>query len=150
MTSLIQNSSEQAAAAKCDDTARLIATLQLAYSGERAAGHAYNGHWRSLSDPAERERIREIELEEWHHRELVGDMLSKLGVTPRPTRERVFFAIGRILGAACFVSGWMLPMFGAGRLESRNIKEYEDAARFAWRCGRHEWIDCLLEMAEVE
>ena len=49
---------------------RLIAILRHAYSGERAAGYAYNGHWKAVSDPAERARIREIEEEEWHHRRL--------------------------------------------------------------------------------
>jgi len=46
--------------------------------------------------------------------------------------------------------GWLAPMYGAGRLESRNIKEYETAARYARDCGRNDLIDCLLEMAEVE
>ncbi len=41
-------------------------------------------------------------------------------------------------------------MYGAGRLESRNIREYETAARLARACGRREWLDCLLTMAEVE
>jgi hypothetical protein len=48
------------------------------------------------------------------------------------------------------VTGWLIPMYGAGRLESRNVREYEAAARHAFGCGRHEWIDCLLTMAEVE
>ena len=46
--------------------------------------------------------------------------------------------------------GWFAPMYGAGRLESRNIREYETAARYARDCGREEFIDCLLTMAEVE
>jgi hypothetical protein len=41
-------------------------------------------------------------------------------------------------------------MYGAGKLESRNVKEYEVAARHAWACDRREWVDCLLTMAEVE
>ena len=41
-------------------------------------------------------------------------------------------------------------MYGAGKLESRNIREYESAARFALACGEPEYIDCLLTMAEVE
>ena len=41
-------------------------------------------------------------------------------------------------------------MYGAGKLESRNVREYEAAARHAWGCGRREWVDCLLTMAEVE
>ena len=39
----------------------LIGILQLAYSGELAAGYAYRGHARSLSDPSERDHIRKIE-----------------------------------------------------------------------------------------
>jgi rubrerythrin len=41
-------------------------------------------------------------------------------------------------------------MYGAGRLESRNVREYETAARYARDCGREEFTDCLLTMAEVE
>ena len=48
--------------------ARLVAILQLAYSGELAAGYAYRGHARAVSDSDQRERIRKIEDEEWHHR----------------------------------------------------------------------------------
>jgi len=55
-----------------------------------------------------------------------------------------------VLGALCRVSGWFAPMYGAGKLESRNIKEYEDAARHARGCGRADLVDCLLDMAEVE
>jgi len=128
----------------------LVTQLQLAYSGELGAGFAYRGHWRSLRDPDERARVRQIEEEEWHHRSLVGDMLKDLGAAPRPLREAVFWSIGRTLGALCHLSGWFLPMYGAGRLERRNIKEYEDAAVYARQCGREDLIDCLLTMAEVE
>jgi hypothetical protein len=41
-------------------------------------------------------------------------------------------------------------MYAAGRLESRNVKEYEAAARYAARYEIHEFVDCLLVMAEVE
>jgi hypothetical protein len=58
--------------------------------------------------------------------------------------------IGRALGVLCHLSGWLVPMYGAGRLESRNIVEYETAARHARDCGRTDFIDCLLTMAEVE
>ena len=46
--------------------------------------------------------------------------------------------------------GGQAPMYGAGRLERRNIVEYETAARLAVRAGRPEFADCLLTMAEVE
>ncbi|MGK2860171.1 MAG: ferritin-like domain-containing protein [Thermoanaerobaculia bacterium] len=130
--------------------ARLVAILQLAFSGELAAGLAYAGHWRSVSDPAERERIHAIEDEEWHHREQVGAMLRELGSGPDPRRERRANIIGRTLGFLCHVSTWFPPMYGAGKLESKNIREYEAAARFARDSGNEQFVDCLLTMAEVE
>lgn len=133
-----------------ENLSNLIGLLQLAFSGERAAGYAYRGHWRSVSLPEERDRIAVIEKEEWHHRLLVGEMLLELGASAGRIRELRATIIGRTLGLLCHVSGWLLPMYGAGRLESRNIREYESAARFAAGCGRLEYVECLLTMAEVE
>ena len=128
----------------------LIHVLRSAYSGELAAGFAYAGHWRSVRKVEERERIKAIEAEEWHHRELVGGMLKTLGAGPSRSREFIFRLIGRTLGPLCSWSGWLAPMYGAGFLESHNIVEYEVAARLAEESGHPEFVDCLLEMAEVE
>lgn len=129
---------------------KLIALLQLAYSGELAAAYAYRGHWHSVSRLDERQSIRAIEDDEWRHRKLVGEMLERLDAQPNPARELRAAIIGRTLGLLCHVTGWLAPMYGAGRLESRNIVEYETAARYARECGQTGLIDCLLEMAEVE
>ena len=139
-----------ASTALLNPRAQLIAILQLAYSGELAAGYAYRGHWHSVSDPEERRSIKKIEDEEWHHRKLVGEMLESLGSRSNKVREIRATVVGRMLGLLCHVSGWFAPMYGAGRLESRNIVEYETAARHALACGREDLIDCLLTMAEVE
>jgi len=128
----------------------LVDLLRLAYSGELAAGLAYRGHRRSLRQGEDRDRIREIEQEEWHHRRLVGEMLEQLGRRPDLLREVRAWCVGTVLGALCHVSGYLAPMYGAGKLESRNVREYETAARHAWACGRREWVDCILTMAEVE
>lgn len=133
-----------------DSKQNLIAILQLAYSGELAAAYAYGGHWRSVSDKDERARIEQIENEEWHHRQLVGEMLRGLGASPKRLREIRATLIGRTLGLLCHFTGWLAPMYGAGRLESRNIVEYEVAAMYARDCAREDLIDCLLSMAEVE
>ena len=133
-----------------DDRRKLILLLQLAYSGELAAAYAYRGHWNSVSNPNEKIAIRNIEEDEWRHRKFVGEMLVTLNAAPNKWREVRATIIGRVLGALCHVMGWLAPMYGAGRLESRNIKEYETAARHARDCGRNDLIDCLLEMAEVE
>jgi rubrerythrin len=129
---------------------RLIALLQLAYSGELAAAYAYRGHWHSVTDADERARIAEIEAEELHHRKLVGEMLTSLGAASNKNREFRASLVGRSLGFFCHLSGWLAPMYGAGRLESSNIREYETAAQYARECGREDLIDCLLTMAEVE
>lgn len=133
-----------------DSQTNLVRVLQLAYSGELAAAYAYRGHWHSCSDPDERMQIEKIENEEWHHRRLVGEMLVSLGEAPDPAREKRALIIGRTLGFLCHVSGWLAPMYGAGRLESGNIREYETAARHARDCERNDLVDCLLAMAEVE
>ncbi|MFN0009353.1 MAG: demethoxyubiquinone hydroxylase family protein [Planctomycetota bacterium] len=128
----------------------LIALLRLAYSGELAAAHAYRGHAASVADAGEKDRIRVIEEEEWHHRRLVGEMLSDLDARPSRAREWRAMVVGRALGLACRISGWFAPMYGAGRLESRNVREYETAARLAHDAGCDGFVDCLLTMAEVE
>lgn len=133
-----------------DARAKLTYRLQCAYSGELAAGFAYRGHWHSVRDPQERERIRQIEADEWHHRRLVGGLLRQLGAKPRVLREIVFWSIGKFIAGFCYVGGWFLPMYGAGRLELSNIVEYEDAAELAAASGHNDMIDCLLTMAEVE
>jgi len=129
---------------------KLVAILRGAYSGELAACFAYQGHAAAVDDPDEVWQIRAIEAEEWEHRECVGEMLAALGSGPRPDLERKLAAIGKTIGFLCHVGGWFVPMYGAGRLERGNVVEYEDAARHAARCGRPEFVDDLLQMAEVE
>lgn len=129
---------------------KLIALLQLAYSGELAAAYAYRGHWHSVRRQDEREAIRTVEEDEWRHRSLIGEMLKQLGSGPKKSREVRATIIGRTLGVLCRVMGWLVPMYGAGKLESRNVREYETAARYARDCGQLDFVECLLEMAEVE
>jgi len=128
----------------------LIRILQNAYSGEIAAAYAYRGHWKSLKDSPEKLQIKKIEAEEWHHRARVGGWLEVLNAKPRRAREVIFWTIGRTLGLACYLSGWFMPMYFAGRLESGNVVEYEDAASFAKELEMHECVDGLIDMARVE
>ena len=128
----------------------LIRILQNAHAGEVAAAYAYRGHWKSLKESSEKIRIKEIEAEEWDHRRRVGEWLEKLDAAPRPLREKVFWTVGRVLGHSCFVSGWFMPMYFAGRLESGNSVEYENAAAFARELGMNDLVEDLLDMARVE
>lgn len=135
---------------KPSDLEQLIHILQAAYSGELAAAYAYRGHWKSLSSPAERERIRQIENEEWVHREKVGLMLASLGAAAVGTREARMRLTGRAIGLACHFTGRFLPMYFAGRLESGNVEEYECAAHHARELGLVEFEADLRHMAGVE
>lgn len=130
--------------------ARLVDLLRKAYSGELAAALAYAGHARSLPAGADRDRILEIEAEELHHREMVGGLLAAMGSGPSEASERRARRIGNLLAALCGWTGWVAPMWGAGRLERGNIVEYEVAARLAVAAGRPSFTECLLAMAEVE
>jgi hypothetical protein len=58
--------------------------------------------------------------------------------------------IGLTIGFLCRLGGWLIPMHGAGQLESGNIVEYEAAARLSIQSGHPEFVEELLHMAEVE
>src|SRR5687767_2023481 len=107
---------------------RLVRLLQLAHGGEAGAALAYESHARTARTRRERDQILKIRHEEIDHRARVGRMLDRLGERPDPAVERSMERIGRAIAAFCRIGGWFLPMYGAGRLERRNIVEYEEAA----------------------
>lgn len=133
-----------------DARTKLIRILQNAHAGELAAAFAYRGHWKSLKNSAEKEEIKKIEAEEWRHRENVRKWLDKLGAKPNRLREKIFWTIGRSLGLTCYVSGWFLPMYFAGRLESQNVQEYVEASNFAKELEMHECFAEMMEMSLTE
>ena len=128
----------------------LIRILREAYSGELAAALAYRGHWKSVSDSDQRQRIQQIEAEELVHRSAVGKMLLYFGKQPSIYLEVRLWLTGRIIAAACHLIGWFLPMFFAGRLESSNWKEYESAAGCARTMNLSDFEAALRRMSEVE
>ncbi|MCY7376520.1 MAG: ferritin-like domain-containing protein [Pyrinomonadaceae bacterium] len=133
-----------------DARKNLIRILQNAHAGEMAAAYAYRGHWKSLKHSAERQRIKQIEAEEWTHRENVARWLEKFGAKPNRWREKIFWTIGRSLGLTCYVSGWFFPMYFAGRLESQNVQEYVDAAEFAKEIEMPDCFEEMMEMSRIE
>ena len=133
-----------------DAKSNLIRILQSAYSGELAAAYAYRGHWKSLRPSSEKTHIEKIENEEWRHRENVARWLEHLDAKPNKLREAIFWAIGRVLGSGCFISGWFMPMYFAGRLESQNVLEYVDAAGFAESLDMPDCACEMMEMSRVE
>ena len=128
----------------------LVSILQRAYSGEMAAALAYRGHGRSLKHDREIAEIRQIELEEWHHRRRLGEMLVDLGPKPRPELEVLQGAVGLVILLGCSMVGWFVPMYFAGRLESQNDREYEEAAVHAEALGLRALRDELKAFAQLE
>ncbi len=128
----------------------LIHILQNAHAGELAAAFAYRGHWKSVRNKQEKSHIKQIEREEWEHRECVRKWLYELDSEPKKFREAVFWTIGRSLGVLCFVSGWFFPMYFAGRLENQNTREYLDAAEFAKELEMKECFNELNAMSAKE
>lgn len=128
----------------------LIRILQAAYSGELAAAYAYRGHWKSLGNLTEKEMVYRIEDDEWAHRRRVKQMLDYLDSRPQRLREILMWTIGRVIGATCHVTGWFLPMYFAGRLESENVSEYEAASLHAKTLGLKNFEIELAEMAAAE
>ena len=58
--------------------------------------------------------------------------------------------IGRSAGLGCYVSGWFLPMYFAGKLENDNVREYDTAALHAEAIGMDEFTPDLKKMSRTE
>ncbi len=104
--------------------AELKDLLQLAYSAERAASFAYQGHAGAVKEPEDKKRIKEIEDDEWIHRADVLKIMQEYGIPVSTWYEVKYFIIGKIICYSCYVIGWFMPMYFAGRLESGNVNEY--------------------------
>lgn len=102
----------------------LVDLLQKAYSAEKAAAFAYQGHAGSVKNPDEKLAIRQIEIDEWNHRKEVLAIMMKHGVPVSKFYEFRFYVIGKVISFSCYVIGWFMPYYFAGRLESGNVCEY--------------------------
>ncbi len=128
----------------------LINILQRAHAGEYAAALAYDGHARSIHNAIEQAEVNKIKDEELDHREHIASMLEDLGSGPDVRLEKRLTLVGKLIGFLCFIGGWYIPMYGAGKLERGNIGEYEQAARLAHMAGEHALVKALIQFAEIE
>lgn len=129
---------------------KLVRLLLLAYSAEKAAAFAYIGHAGSVKNPEEKAAIRQIELDEWGHRASILEILQKYELTPSRYFEIKYHVIGRIISASCYVIGWFMPYYFAGRLESGNVCEYFVMMRYFNELGITEHDEVLYEMGIKE
>jgi hypothetical protein len=129
---------------------KLVRLLQLAYSAEKAAAFAYIGHAGSVKNSEEKLAIRQIELDEWQHREQVLAILRRYEIAPSRYFEWKYHVIGKIISCSCYVIGWFMPYYFAGRLESGNVCEYFIMMRYFHEIGIHDHDEVLYEMGIKE
>ena len=116
----------------------LLDLLKKAYSAEKAAAFAYQGHAGSVKDPIQKVAIHQIELDEWNHRAEVLQILSDFDIPISKWYEIKFHIIGKIISGSCYVIGWFMPFYFAGRLESGNVCEYFRMMHFFHELGIHD------------
>ena len=97
---------------------KLVDLLKMAYSAEKAAAFAYIGHAGSVSNLEEKKAIKEIEEDEWNHRTEVLQIMNLYDIKPSTFYEFKFHFIGRLISFSCYIIGWFMPYYFAGRLES--------------------------------
>lgn len=129
---------------------KLVKLLQLAYSAEKAAAFAYIGHAGSVKNPDEKVAIKQIEMDEWQHRKTVLSIMERYDISPSRYYEIKYHIIGRIISASCYVIGWFMPYYFAGRLESGNVCEYFIMLRYFNEIGITEHDAALYEMGMKE
>ncbi len=111
---------------------RLIFLLKFAHAVEIGAYNAYEGHWRTLPFTSkEGKKIREIQLEEQHHREQLDEILKSFGTKSNVVMDSILFLIGRSVSIGCYVMGYRAAMWGAKILELMGADVYKEIIREA-------------------
>jgi hypothetical protein len=129
---------------------KLVELLQKAYSGEKAAAFAYQGHAGSVKDEEEKIAIRQIETDEWNHRASVLQIMNQYEIPVSKYYEIRFHIIGKVISCSCYVIGWFMPFFFAGRLESGNVCEYFRMMQYFHELNILEHNHVLYEMGIKE
>ena len=128
----------------------LIKSLQKAYSAEKAAAYAYQGHAKSVKNVEEKNAIRQIEIDEWNHRKEVLQIMQQYNIHISKFYEIKFAIIGKIISVSCFVIGWFMPFYFAGSLESGNVCEYFIMKQYFNHLGITQHDEVLYEMGIKE
>jgi hypothetical protein len=128
----------------------LVKLLKQAYSGEKAAAFAYQGHAGAVNNPDEKAAIKQIEIDEWNHREEVLKMMNLYNVPTSKWYEFRDHVIGKTISASCYLIGWFMPFYFAGSLESGNVCEYVRMKRLFNVEGITEHDEMLYEMSLKE
>jgi hypothetical protein len=129
---------------------QLVDLLKKAYSAEKAAAFAYQGHAASVKDEMEKKEIRQIEIDEWLHRKEVLVIMNDFNISISKYYELKFHIIGKVISFSCHVIGWFMPFYFAGRLESGNVCEYFRMRQYFNALGISTYDEMLYEMGMKE
>jgi len=129
---------------------KLTKLLQQAYSAEKAAAFAYIGHANSVKDNHQKAEIKQIELDEWNHRTEVLKIMNLYDIPISKYYEIKFHMIGKIISTGCYLIGWFMPYYFAGRLESGNVCEYFRLMHYFHELGIDKHDEILFEMGIKE
>src|ERR1700749_2410794 len=121
--------------------------LQQAYSAEKAAAFAYQGHAGSVKAVDEKQAIKQIEIDEGNHRAEVLKMMNQYNVPVSQWYEVKNYFIGKVISAGCYLIGWFMPFYFAGSLESGNVCEYVRMKRLFNALAITEHDEILYEMS---
>jgi len=121
--------------------------LQQAYSAEKAAAFAYQGHAGSVKANDEKKAIKQIEIDEWNHRAEVLKMMAQYNVPVSQWYEVKNYFIGKVISTGCYLIGWFMPFYFAGSLESGNVCEYVRMKRLFNALDITEHDEVLYEMS---
>jgi rubrerythrin len=128
----------------------LVDLLKRAYSAEKAAAFAYQGHAGSVKDTNDKAAIKQIEIDEWNHRECVLKIMKHYEIPVSKFYEFKFHTIGKFISYSCYVLGWFMPFYFAGSLESGNVCEYFRMMHYFHELGIKEHDEVLYEMGIKE
>src|SRR5687768_10125447 len=128
----------------------LVDLLKKAYSAEKAAAFAYQGHADAVKNSEEKKAIKQIEDDEWFHRKEVLEIMDHYNIPISKFYEFRFHVIGKIISGSCYVIGWFMPFYFAGRLESGNVCEYFRMKQYFHAIGIKEHDRILYEMGIKE
>jgi hypothetical protein len=128
----------------------LSSLLQRAYSAEKAAAFAYQGHAGSVKDKEEKKAIQQIEIDEWNHRREVLAIMKFYEIPVSTYYEARYHIIGKFISYSCYIIGWFMPFYFAGSLESGNVCEYFRMMQYFHELGIKKHNQVLFEMGIKE
>jgi hypothetical protein len=129
---------------------KLTKLIQEAYSAEKAAAFAYIGHANSVSNPEQKAAIKQIEIDEWNHRAEMLTLMKIYNIPISKFYEFKFHVIGRVISFSCYIIGWFMPYYFAGRLESGNVCEYFRMMQYFHELEIYDHDEMLYEMGIKE